>query len=344
MKRIVRSVVLMLFVFSIFILSGCSAYVPKEEPQIIKTFPEESAPSQVIKTENWWVMLNSTYGSSNYTISVCESLDSTNEIYSVNDVSIWYFEANEKAIVWCEKSLEFYTFKVYDFETQKSNIIFQTPVDTGFQPQNIGIFLDDVYYCAIDYEQQQVGVFAYDIESENTTEIYSVEFHEERQPYLINLENEYISIICSEQIKVMNLHNNENVFDVNLPNSVKHVFCVSYDNKNDTCALYYRDNDSEDVGILKEGEDSILSVFTFSENHYAYQDKIECYDGHIYWITQANISGNIPEHYTLINYNYLEHKPVETERTFDFYLKENTIYALRFNKRGDYTHIDLCQY
>jgi hypothetical protein len=326
------------------VLSGCSTYVPKKQPEKLQTFPKETAPSQVIKTENQWVMLNSTYLSPNYTISVSDNLENAKEIYSVNDVSIWYFEANEKAIVWCEDADEFCTFKAYDFETQKTHTIFQTSADSNFHPENIGIYLDVAYFCVIDYEQEEVRVLAYNIDSETTNELYSVELREEMQPYSIHLENEYLSFMCSDQIKVLNLENNETVYDSNLPSSVEHVFDVSYDSIHDTCALYYADSDSEDIGILKEGEDIISSVFTFAKSHYAYQDKIECHDGHIYWINQANVSGNIADHYTFIDYNYLEHKPVEVDRAFEFCRQENTMYVLRFNKGGNYTHIELCQY
>ena len=94
---------------------------------------------------------------------------------------------------------------------------------------------------------------------------------------------------------------------------------------------------------MKEGDADILSVFTFSKNHYAYQDKIECYDGHIYWIAQANAIGAITDHYKFFDYNYLEHKSTEIDRTFSFYRIESDLYLLRFNKNGNYTHIDLCQ-
>ena len=343
MKRVVYLAALILLVSSLFVFSGCSAFAPQKQPQVIKSFPKDHAPSQVIKTEKQWVILNNTYGSQNYAVSVGESLDSANNIYSVGDVRIWYFEANENAIVWCEESPEFYTFKVYAFETQETETIYQVSADTGFQPRNIGIFLNAAYYCVMDYEQQEVRVLAYNIESKTTTEVYAVEFREEWQPYSINLENRFLSFVCSNQIKVLDLQNNETVFASTLSSSVKHVFGVSYDSKNDTCALYYADNDSEDIGILKEGEDNIYSVFTFSKNHYAYQDKIECYDGHIYWIRQENVSGAVTDHYKLIDYNYLEHKSVETDRTFGFYRSENALYILRFNKGGAYTHIDLCQ-
>lgn len=344
MKRSVCSVVLTLFALSLLLLSGCSAIMPKKQPQVLKSYPQGSAPSQVIKTENQWVMLNSPYGSQNYTISVGENLDSANTVYSIDDVSIWCFEANDKAIVWCEKSQEFYIYKVFVFETQKIDTIFQVPAEAGYQSQNIGIFLGNVYYCVIDYEKQEVRVLAYNIESKTTTEVYTDEFLEERQPYSINLDNEFLSFVCSDHIKVLNLQSNESVFDSALSSSVKYVFGVSYDSMNDTCALYYADSDSEDIGVLKEGENDIVSIFTFSKNHYAYQDKIECHDGHLYWIAQANVSGMIADHYTLIDYNYLEHKVVETNRTFDFCRKESVMYVLRFNKGGDYTHIDLCQY
>ncbi len=216
-------------------------------------------------------------------------------------------------------------------------------VDKGYQPQNIGIYLDTVYYCAINYDNQEVQVIAYDITTKTTSDVYNVDFDEAKQPYSINLENEYLSFVCSEQIKVLNLQNNEVVFDSTLPDTIKYVYSVSYDSKNDTCALYYADNDSEDIGVLKEEQSEIASVFTFSQNHYAYQDKIECHDGHIYWIAQANVSGAVTDHYRFIDYNYLDHKPTEIERTFSFYRNESELYLLRFNKSGDYTHIDLCQ-
>ena len=344
MKRFAYCTLLSVLILSMLLLSGCSALMPQKQPQIVNTYPKETAPSQVIKAGEQWVLLRSTYGGQNYTISVGEDSNPTNNIYSVGDVSIWYFEANKNGVVWCEKSQEFYTYKIYVFETQKVETVFQVAVDKGYQPQNIGVYLNTVYYCAINYDSQEVQVIAYDITTKATSDVYKVEFDEAKQPYSVNLENEYLSFVCSEQIKVLNLQNNETVFDSTLPEAVKYVYSVSYDIQNDTCALYYADNDSEDIGILKEGQTEVASVFTFSQNHYAYQDKIECYDGHIYWIAQANVSGNVTDHYTFIGYNYLDHKPTEIDRTFSFYRNESELYLLRFNKSGDYTHIDLCQY
>lgn len=288
-------------------------------------------------------MLHSTYGGQSYTISVGENSNSTNNIYSVGGVSIWYFEANENGVVWCEKSNEFYTYRIYAFETQKVETVFEVAVDKGYQPQNIGIYQNTVYYCNINYDTQEVEVVAYDIATKATSDVYRVDFDEAKQPYSINLENEYLSFVCSEQIKVLDLKNNEIVFDTALPEAVKYVFSVSYDSRNDTCALYYADNDSEDIGVLKEGQKNIVPVITFSKNYYAYQDKIECYDGHIYWIEQANVSGAVTDHYRFVDYNCLDNKFSEIDRAFSFYRIESELYLLRFNKSGAYTHIDLCQ-
>ena len=343
MKKVISAVASLSLLLSLFLFSGCSGRISKNEPQVITSFPKDTAPSQVVKTEKQWVMLHSTYSSRNYSISFGESLDSRNTIYTAEDVSIWYFEANNKAIVWCEKSSEYYTYKIYNFSTQDTETVFQCSIEAGFQPQNVGIFLNCVYYCFIDYQQETVGVFAYDIDAKTTTEVCSVAFQEDQQPYSINLENEFLSFVCASEAKVLDLQNNEVVFDSPLPSTVEHVFGISYDIKNDTCALYYADSDSEYIGIFKEGDDKISSVFTFSQNHYAYQDKLECYDGHIYWIAQANVSGAVADHYRLVDYNYIEHHAVETSRTFAFYRNDDSLYVLRFNNDGDYTHIDMCQ-
>ena len=343
MRRNICLVVLILFILSISVFAGCSVPVNQGNPQALHSFQKEHAPSQVVKTENRWVMLNSTYAGIDYTISIGETPELTNTVYTANDVSIWYFEANNQAAVWCEKTDGFNTFKVHVFETQTTDTVAQVATDAGFQPQNVGIFLNVVYYCAIDYAQETVRVLAYDLETKTTTEFYTTTFSEDRQPHTIHLDNEYLSFACSDQVKVFHLESKEVAFVSALPEDTEYVFGVSYDSKNNTCALYYADSDSEDIGILKSGEENIRSIFTFSKNHYAYQDKLECYDGHVYWIAQANVSGNVSDHYTLVDYNYLTHKAVETGRSFDFYRGEDAVYILRFNKDGEYTHIDLCR-
>ena len=342
MKKIFLCILLPVFLVAILLVACVVFIIFKMQPKVLNSYPSGMEPAQVIKTDDQWILLRNTYGKTSYTISVGEDSDATTDIYSVDNVSIWFFEANQNGIVWCEESREFYTYKIYVFETQKVETVFQVATDKGYQPQNIGIYLNTVYYCAINYDRREVQVIAYDITTKTTNDIIKVELHEELQPYSINLENEYLNFACSDQIKVINLQNNEVAFDCTLPDIVEYVFAVSYDSKNDTCALYYSDDDSEDIGVLKEGDTNIRSVFTFSQNHYAYQEKIECYDGHIYWIEQANVSGKVADHYRLVDYDYLKDKPKETARTFSFYRYGSELYLLRINEKSE--QIDLCQY
>lgn len=330
-----------LLVGIILILSGCAGDVKDNNPTVLFSYPTDTAPSQVIKTKNNWIMLNSTYNSLDYTISISDSYGNDNIIYSVKDVDIWYIEANNSAIVWCEKTDEFYTYKVYNIKTKQTETIFQTKNQEEYQAQNVGAFENCVYYSWIDYKNNKVSIHAYNLDDKYTNTIYSTDYKENLMPYSMVLENEYLTFICSNQIKVLNVKNNQAVFDSVLPNNIKYVYTASYDNINDSCVLYYTDGKTEDIGILDANK--VDSVFTLSENHYAYHDKIRAYDGHIYWIVQANVSGNVSDHYTLINYNYLEHKPIETKRAFNFYLDGSNLYSLRYNKSGDYTSIDLCR-
>ncbi len=332
-----KKIAVCMLVALILVLGGCSAL----KPEAVASYPKGSAPSQVIKTEDQWVMLMNDYGKNEYSISVSETVDAIDSVYSVDDVSIWHIEANESGVVWCELSDESYTYKVYDINSQSVNEIF-TVSATEYQPQNVGIFENSVYLCEIDYSGAVVRVREYDFSSGEISVIIVKPFVEENQPYSINVEGNHLSFVCAEYVEVINLQSGEIAFDAILPESVRCVFSVSYDSVNDNCALYYADGDSEDIGFIAEGEDEISSVFTFSRNHYAYMDKIECYDGHIYWITQANVSGNVTDHYRFIDYNYLDHKPTETNRTLSFCRNQGELYLLRFNISGEYTHMDLC--
>lgn len=332
-----------LLVGIIFILSGCKGQPIENDPTVLNSYPTDTAPSQVIKTNNYWVCLNSTYGSIDFTISISETYKNDNIIYSAKDIDIWYIEANDNAIVWCEKSSEYYTYKVYNIKTKQTETIFQAKNQQEYQAQNVGIFENCVYYSFIDYESNKVIIYAYNLDEKTIGIFYSADYNENLMPYSMVLENEYLMFVCSNHSKVLNVKNNQTIFDSPLPDNIKYVFSASYDSINDTCILYYTDGDTEDIGILDTDKNKVISVFTLSENHYAYLDKIRAYDGHIYWIVQANVSGNVSDHYTLINYNYLEHKPIETKRAFNFYLDVTDLYSLRYDRSGDYTAIELCK-
>ena len=343
MKKTTRVVLLVVLMLLLFNLSGCAFLKNANAPQIIESYPSDTAPSQVIKTDDFWVMLFNSYAEHDYSILIGENPDSLNEIYNVDDVTIWYFDADNDAVVWSERSTEFYTYKLYRFDTRNVETIYQASLEDGYQAVNIGIYAKSAYYCLVDYKKQDVSVLAYNFETGSTTVVYDIPYEEKNQPHTINVEDEYLSFACADEIAVINLKNNETVFKTKLPEEVKYTYAVSYDGINDVCALYYADEDSEDIAVLKEGDAEISSLCTFSKNYYAYMEKIECYDGHLYWIKQANVSGMVADHYTFVDYDYLTHKPIETKWTLDFFRDGKEIYLIRFNKI-EYTHMNLCQY
>ena len=94
---------------------------------------------------------------------------------------------------------------------------------------------------------------------------------------------------------------------------------------------------------MLQGDTAIRSVYTFGSNEYAYQDQIKCVNGCIFWISQHNVSGNVTDHYRLIQYDYLQDKPMETNRTIAYFIDGKTVYFLRFDKAGNYQNVELRQ-
>lgn len=322
----------------VLLLSGCIRTAPKATR--IATYPKDNAPLQIIPAGDRWVALVGAYESDDYSVSVSESPETLNPVYSVKDTSIWFFTANEHCIAWCEESEIAYTYKAYLFDEEKVITLVSINDVDNYQPQNVGVYGKSIYYTNIDYSAKNVTVYAYDITSQTAGVVLSEPYAEEGAPYVISVEDVYLSYAGYQAIKVIRLDNGETVFESALPNAVEYVYAISYDSANDACGLYYCDEDSEDIGIFKEGDTEVLSHFTFNENHYAYHDQIRCTNGHLYWIVQSNVTGLITDHYILMEYNYIDPEPKEIERTFYCYIDGDTVYTLRFNKKGNYDGIE----
>lgn len=320
-------------------LSGCGMF--KADPSsVIATYQANAAPSLMVKTEKHWVSFLNTYGSYEYTLSVSTSAEKTEQAYSVSGVSIWCLAADDNCAVWCERSDTEYTYKLYTFSDKQTTVLHKTSAEE-YQPQNVGIYDGCVYYSIIDYTANKYSIFKYDVNEKFEYDFIHAELSADNQPYSFVIEGGNLIFINSKSIAVTKLENKDTIFVSFLPSSVMYVYSASYDSVNHKCAIYYADNDSEDIGIIGEGQTEVSSIFTFGKNRYAYQDKIRCEDGHIYWIAQSNATGNVTDHYTLVDYDYINHKPTEYERTFAFFLDGDSIYSLRFDKSGDYEGIEL---
>lgn len=332
------------------LLSGCSLLnrVPIREQDLSDTaplvsYPKDNAPIQMIQTTDYWVSLVGNYTSSDYAVSVSDTVDILNPVYTVENVSIWFFDASDTGAVWCEKSEEHYTYKLYCFEDEQITVLHQTENAADFQAQNIAIYDHTVYYCLADHAQLQATLYAYDIATQTTHTVHTVPFTEETLPHSFSVEERFITLADSKTVIILDRMTYDITKTHVLPADVERVFAVSYNADDDTCALYYSDEDSEDIGILDPQNSRLTSLYTFAENHYAYHDTIRCIDGHLYWIAQSNVSGYVADHYRLIDYDYKTHRATETPQAFAFFEKNGEKHILCFDGR-EYETIELYNY
>ena len=324
-------------------MSGCDPYIPRGEiGEELASFPTDGDyPVKLVKTARYWVSLVGWYGGSDYGISVSDTAQDLHVVYNAENVSIWFMGADDEYVIWCERSEEFYTYKVYSMQNKTTETIFRAVCGEEMQLQNVAIYNGFAYYSYMDQASQQAHIFRYDLQKKTAEPVFSAAWEEDRSIMSFAVQNGLLSVAVPAGITVLDLTSGETVFEYALPADIYYVFSVSYDAANEACALYYRDSDSEDIGILRRGDTAVLSVYTFGSNQYAYQDQIRCLNGHVYWISQYNVSGNVTEHYSLVEYDYLNHTPNETNRTLNFYVDQQGTYLLRFDRDGRFRNIVL---
>lgn len=342
MKKLIAISLLLTLVLS---LAGCNSHIPQGDPGTkLASFPTDSNyPVKLVKTDSYWVSLVGRYGSSSSSISVSDTAQDLHTVYSAEDVTVWFMDADDEYVIWSELSEEFYTYKVHSIAAGTTETIFQTTANDVMQLRNVSLHNGFAYYAYMDYSAQQAHVFRYDLQKKSAEPIFSPKWEGDKSVMSFAVQDGLLSIAVPEGITVLDLNSGETVYKNLLPTDIHYVFSVSYDAVNKTCALYYADSDSEDIGIMKQGDATIRSIYTFGSNQYAYQDQIQCLNGRIYWISQFNASGNVTEHYSLVEYDYLSDLPNETQRTLNFYVDEHGEYLLRFDRSGEFHNIDLYQ-
>lgn len=301
----------------------------------------DDAPAQIIRTKEHWVTLISAYGSSDYAVSVSTEPEKLRKVYTAEGVTVWFFEATDEYVAWCEWSGDNRVYKVYSIAGDTVETILSADVSENYQPSNIGILGDGVYYANIDYTAQKAAIYRYDMNSHTAAAVRELDYAEEYSLMCMSVEGKYLSYAAAEGVETIDLETGETVFRYSCPEELQYVYAVSYDASQDVMGIYYADSDSEDVGIVNEADGKLLSLVTFNEHHYAYQDQILCTGGHIYWIAQANVTGQVADHYTCVDYNYLEHTYDEIRKTFHVSLNGDAVYLLRFGNTEGIGDVEL---
>lgn len=347
LRRICSSSLAIITSLSVLCVSGCSHGIQRYTPtaqSAITSYECENAPLKTINAGDYWYSIIGEYGKDGYAFSASRSPEEINIIYEAEDSRNWYFEATENYAVWSEDYENYISYKLYTRADNSVTEVFRADETPGFQISNVAIYEDGIYFSYIDYEKETADIVCYDISEETAESVFAADFAKEYSIMNFEIVENYLTatVCINDEIKVVvfELDNQKAPLITDLPEYVFYVYDVSYDYVKSTYALYYRDSDGkEHIGVLNTEENEIKNILTFNENYYAYEDNITCLDGHIYWISQANTSGYIAEHYKLVDYDYIEDVPEEYKHTFYFRLSEEGFYYLSFNNGRDYEKI-----
>ena len=359
MKKAFKNTTVFLLLFTVMIGNvGCKVEVNTDKgsadsgkstrvkSQKVAEYPKSNAPIKIINADNYWYSLIGSYGNDDYKLTVSENPEDLNVVYEINDAAIWDFEANSDYIVWSEIKENENRVMLYKNSDGKVTDIYTADTTDEVHIANVGLYKDCLYYIETDYKNCIDSIIEYDVKNDTTEIIYTTKCAENNSIMNLSVKENYLTAATRDDNKIemilFDLNSDNKPVITELPDNTEYVYDVAYDNINDTYAIYYADKDKkEQMGIYNKKMKDIKNIVTFNENVYAYQDNVECYDGNVYWIYQANVSGNVTDHYILEDYDYIKDRPKQYERTFYFTRVNGSLYRLSFDKDGEYKNIVL---
>lgn len=289
-------------------------------------------PNLMAVSEDTYYILTSTYGSGKYRLSAGKNVEKLNFVYDVKDTSIWYLYAEGDYAAWVESYGDHYEYKVYDNGTDEVLSI-NTVKCSEDEQQNMqmGIYESVLYYSEIDYADEKIHIKGYNIKEKTTEIVHEAALTESISIALEVKAGVLTAYLGDGKLCSINLKNGQET-SVSIPIKMSNVYAVSYDKENDLYALYYsaKGSNTEDIGTFALGNKQIKSIYTLSENCYAYRDNIAIDKGHLFWVTQVNASGNVVDHYKLVDYSCQEDTVVESSGAFGFALTDDILYTLSF--------------
>jgi hypothetical protein len=352
MKNI-KILIVSLLVFTALLLSSCGENEinnPPAEPletETLISFDKDLAPMKTVKTDDYYYSLFGEFNSKTFFLSVSESPEIKEIVYESRDADIWYFDAYGDKAVWCEKSEDGNSFKLYDKGSGVKEIFF-SDTSEGYQNSNIAVYKDNAYFSYIDYSRERASVMRYDTKTGKNTELYTFDFNGELS--IMNLavcENKLVVTgYLSEKVSVVISDLDAKSPDITVPLlDVSYVYAVGYENGTDKIAIYYRAKDgSEYIALSSVSDFKTENIYAFAADCYAYQDSIEMHDGKVNWILQKNETGFVADNFSFLSYNIGSRELYEKKNAFYFTTHENDVYLLSFDKAGEYEKIIYSKY
>lgn len=346
MKR-TRSLCLALAFLCLFGCFGCSfpfGYQTNRNP-VLASFPTNRPyPERIEPAGDAWFALLGTYDSNDYSISYGKSLDEMKTIYEGEKNEIWFFEACEKFAVWSEKKTEpdktvVREFKIWQVSSEMTRT-FATVRGSTYNPENIGVRNDRIYWCETNTGSETAAVMEYDVPHGTVKPFFPVPYNGETSIFCMTVDEEYLTVAYRNEEKkptvtVMSLDSGETVLTRVLPDWMLHVYAVSYDASIDRAAVYLVRSDQEECLYLigpDAGTDPFL-ICSFKENITAFSDRVKCRNGHVYWVFVLHKSGNVSDHLFLADYDFQTDEITEYKRILGFSVAGETMHTISFNKR-----------
>lgn len=309
-------------------------------------FPVDEAPVKTVRAGEKWYSLIGEYLGESFALSVSDDYMQINEVYKTSGVSIWFFEADGSGAAWCERGESTLRFMFYPCEGGDAEEIAVLDTSAGFNPANVGLFGGGVYFVSIDHAAKRAAVMRYDTEAGTLSRFFELEYRGDYTCTSLSADGGSLLISAgaegeAELIKLDLAGGGQE--RIALSESVNFVFACAYDSAEGGFAIYYSDTaGGEHIGTVNAKNGKVKNVSTFGASVYAYQDVLEFYGGHLYWVQQINASGNVAEHYRFVDHNCKNNSTEEYLKTFSFSLAEDGVTLLAFNE-VDYDAIYLTE-
>lgn len=328
---------LICIILAVMLLLSLSACKEKRDPDVpVFTYVEEgTTPAKIIRQEDHWYAITNTYGMADFCFAVGDSYDTMETVYQAPNGG--YLRNLIAEGQWCaffEKGTQSLRYALYNAED--GSITDMYLADEVSSQNGSMVFINGcVYFGVIDHENSAGMLKCYDIASGTLTDLCALPYAEIDTVQALSRDGDDVLVAVkamedqhSQIYRLSTVDGSREVID--LPLNVHTVYSASYDPGQKAYILYYEDSEqrTEDIGIYRQDEDTVTSVYTFADGCYAYFDTVECRDGRIYWCLQDNATGSFADKYDLLIYDCEEEAFMRYPQGYSFTLNGKSFYCL----------------
>ena len=310
---------------------------------LLTSWPREHTARRIILAGDCWYAMMGAYGQPDAELAVGDDLDALTTVYE-DDASVWSFTATQNHAAWVQCGTDnVLRWMLYDRLSGKVEEIWREAMTDTRPCFSVGLDENALYYVRTDSEQGTAELISRSLTDGTETALYQPE----RPISAMTLRGEFVHLAVNKpdgwRLVSANVVTRDAYYEHTLPDTVKLIYDVDYDASTGFYALYYLDTDGrEHAAVLSMMR--LKNLYTFASSSYAVADTLEIADGHLYWGVQMNWSGNVTDHYVVVDYDLVSNRPVEYARGYWFSLAEDALLVLTFGSDGNYETCVLSAY